>query len=151
MCTWFSASWWCFRNDRKCLFLCIYNPQITISPTSLFSVNFNRNCVKNHPKSWTCPLSLLMTVLYLLSFWEHKVVTVQPSMTLQNGRTNRTLTWMCEQNWRNDSWFQETRAHSQGDPDKWGKNGDSPFVWIPQDNLWGHHEPVWPSGKALGW
>ena len=26
------------------------------SPTSLFSANFNRNRVKNHPKPWTCPL-----------------------------------------------------------------------------------------------
>ena len=34
-----------------------YNAQITISPTSLFSANFNGNCVKNHPKPWTCPLS----------------------------------------------------------------------------------------------
>ena len=55
MCTWFSVSWWCFQFDRKCLFLCIYNPQITISPTSLFSANFNKNRVKNHPQPWTCP------------------------------------------------------------------------------------------------
>ena len=57
MCTWFSASLRRFWYDRKCLFSCIYNPQITISPTSLFSVNFNGNHVKNHPKPWTCPLS----------------------------------------------------------------------------------------------
>ena len=56
MCTWFSASWRRFRHDRKCLFSCIYNPQITISPTSLFSANFNGNRVKNHPQPWTCPL-----------------------------------------------------------------------------------------------
>ena len=43
-------------NDRKCLFSCIYYPQITISPTSLFSANVNGNCVKNHPQPWTCPL-----------------------------------------------------------------------------------------------
>ena len=30
-------------------FVCIYNPQITVSPTSLFSASFNRNRVKNHP------------------------------------------------------------------------------------------------------
>ena len=35
MCTWFSASWRHFRYDRKCTFSCIYNPQITISLTSL--------------------------------------------------------------------------------------------------------------------
>ena len=57
MCTWFSASWRRFRYDRKCLFSCIYNAQITISPTSLFSANFNGNRVENHPKPWTCPLS----------------------------------------------------------------------------------------------
>ena len=55
-CTWFSASWRRFRYDRKCPFSCIYSPQITISPTSLFSANFNGNRVKNHPKPWTCPL-----------------------------------------------------------------------------------------------
>ena len=48
----------CCRYERKCLFLCIYNPQITVSPTSLFSANLNRNHVKNHPKPWTCPLNL---------------------------------------------------------------------------------------------
>ena len=57
MCTWFSASWRRFRYDTKCLFSCIYNPRITISPTSLFSVNFNGNRVKNHPQPWTCPLT----------------------------------------------------------------------------------------------
>ena len=43
--------------DRKCLFSCIYNPQITISPTSLFSANFNGDRVKNHPRPRTCPLT----------------------------------------------------------------------------------------------
>ena len=62
MCTWFSASWRRFRYDRKCLFLCIYNPQITISPTSLFSANFNGNRVKNHPKPWTCLLTFSVTL-----------------------------------------------------------------------------------------
>ena len=37
--------------------LCIYNPQITISPVSSFSVSFNGNCVKNCSKPWTCPLT----------------------------------------------------------------------------------------------
>ena len=31
------------------LFSCIYNPQITVSPTLSFSVSFNGNRVKNHP------------------------------------------------------------------------------------------------------
>ena len=46
-CVW--ASWQRFRYDRKCLFSCIYNPQITVSPTSSFSASFNGNRVKNHP------------------------------------------------------------------------------------------------------
>ena len=41
---------------QKWLFLCIYNPQITVTPASSFSVSFNGNRVKNHPKPWTCPL-----------------------------------------------------------------------------------------------
>ena len=43
-------------------FSCIYDPQITISPTSLFSAKFNGNRVKNHPKLWTSfnKLRLLM-------------------------------------------------------------------------------------------
>ena len=65
MCTWFSASWRRFRYDRKCLFSCIYNPQITISPTLLFSVNFNGNRVKNYPKPWTCPLSTVTTYCFV--------------------------------------------------------------------------------------
>ena len=43
------ASWRRFRYDRKCFFSCIYNPQITVSPTSSFSASFNGNRVKNHP------------------------------------------------------------------------------------------------------
>ena len=38
----------------------LYNPQITISLTSLFSANFIRNRVKNHPKPCICPLSLII-------------------------------------------------------------------------------------------
>ena len=38
------------------LFSCIYNPRITVSPTSSFSASFNGNRVKNHPEPWTCPL-----------------------------------------------------------------------------------------------
>ena len=40
-------------------FVCVniyYNPQIALSPTSSFSARFNRNCVKNHPKPWICPV-----------------------------------------------------------------------------------------------
>ena len=52
MYTWFSASLQRFRYDRKCLFSCIYDPQITVLPTSSFSASFNGN----HPLPWTCPL-----------------------------------------------------------------------------------------------
>ena len=41
---------------QKMPFLCIYNPQITVSPTSSFSATFNGNHVTNHPKPWICPL-----------------------------------------------------------------------------------------------
>ena len=45
-----SRDWRRFRYDRKCLFSpCIYNHQITVSPTSSFSASFNGNRVKNHP------------------------------------------------------------------------------------------------------
>ena len=46
---------WVGRHGDACsttenaFFVCIYNPQITVSPTSLFSVSFNGNRVKNHP------------------------------------------------------------------------------------------------------
>ena len=49
-----------FGTTENACFLCIYNPQITISPSSLFSANFNGNRVKNHPKPWTCPLTLFI-------------------------------------------------------------------------------------------
>jgi len=39
-------------------------------------------------------LSLPIAVFYFFSVWEHKMVTVQPSMTLQKGLTSRTFTWM---------------------------------------------------------
>ena len=38
-----------FGRTENAFFLCIYNPQITVSPTSLFSASFNGNRVKNHP------------------------------------------------------------------------------------------------------
>ena len=34
---------------ENAFFSCIYNPQITVSPTSSFSASFNGNCVKTHP------------------------------------------------------------------------------------------------------
>ena len=36
-------------RQKMPFFSCIYNPQITVSPTSSFSASFNRNRVKNHP------------------------------------------------------------------------------------------------------
>ena len=38
-----------FGTTENAFFSCIYNPQITVSPTSSFSVSFNGNRVKNHP------------------------------------------------------------------------------------------------------
>ena len=36
-------------RQKMLFFPCIYNPQITVSPTSSFSVSFKENRVKNHP------------------------------------------------------------------------------------------------------
>ena len=36
-------------QQQNAFFSCIYNPQITVLPTSLFSASFNGNRVKNHP------------------------------------------------------------------------------------------------------
>ena len=38
-----------FGMTENAFLSCIYNPQITVSPTSSFSASFNGNCVKNHP------------------------------------------------------------------------------------------------------
>ena len=43
-------------TENACFRAFITLRSITISPTSLFSGNFNGNRVKNHPKPWTCPL-----------------------------------------------------------------------------------------------
>ena len=84
MCTWFSASWRRFRYDRKCLFSCIYNPQITISPTPLFSANFNGNRVKNHPKPRTCPLKF--SVFKALTFRDLTSFVVFPGFLKCNAK-----------------------------------------------------------------
>ena len=49
MVMWFGRHGHAFGTTENALFSCIYNPQITVSPTSLFSVSFNGNCVKKHP------------------------------------------------------------------------------------------------------
>ena len=49
MVTWFGRHGDAFGMTGSAFFSCIYNPQITVSPTSSFSSSFNRNCVKNHP------------------------------------------------------------------------------------------------------
>ena len=36
-------------RQKMPFFVCIYSPQITVSPTSSFSASFNGNRVKNHP------------------------------------------------------------------------------------------------------
>ena len=36
-------------RQKMYFFSCIYNPQITVSPTSLLSASFNGNRIKNHP------------------------------------------------------------------------------------------------------
>ena len=42
-----------FGTTENAHFRAFITPQIIISPTSLFSANFNRNRVKNHPKPST--------------------------------------------------------------------------------------------------
>ena len=54
MVTWFGRRGDAFGTTENALFFfflfsCIYNPQITVSPTSSFSESLNRNRVKNHP------------------------------------------------------------------------------------------------------
>ena len=44
-------------RQKMPFFSCIYNPQITVSPTSSFSASFNGKRIKNHPIPWTCPLN----------------------------------------------------------------------------------------------
>ena len=49
MVTWFGRHGNAFSMTENALFSCIYNPQITVSPTWSFSASFNGNRVKNHP------------------------------------------------------------------------------------------------------
>ena len=49
MVTWFGRHGDAFGTTENVFFSCIYNPQITVSPTSSFSASFNGNRVKNHP------------------------------------------------------------------------------------------------------
>ena len=49
MVTWFGRHGDVFGTTENAFFSCIYNPQITVSPTSSFSASFNGNRVKNHP------------------------------------------------------------------------------------------------------
>ena len=59
MVTWFGRHGDAFGTTENVLFFpCIYNPQITVSPTSSFSASFNGNRVKNLPYPWTCPLKV---------------------------------------------------------------------------------------------
>ena len=49
MVTWFGCHGDAFGTTENAFFSCIYNPQITVSPTSSFSASFNGNRVKNRP------------------------------------------------------------------------------------------------------
>ena len=49
MVTWFGDHANAFGMTENAFFSFIYNPQITVSPTSSFSASFNGNRVKNHP------------------------------------------------------------------------------------------------------
>ena len=47
--TWFGRHGDAFGTTENAFFSCIYNPQITVAPTSSFSASFNGNRVKNNP------------------------------------------------------------------------------------------------------
>ena len=49
MVMWFGRHADAFSTTENAFFSSIYNPQITVSPTSSFSVSVNRYRVKNHP------------------------------------------------------------------------------------------------------
>ena len=49
MVTWFGHHGDAFGTTENAFFSCIYNSQITVSPTSSFSASFNGNRVENHP------------------------------------------------------------------------------------------------------
>ena len=63
MVMWFGRHGDAFGTTENAFISCIYDPQITVSPTSSFSASFNGNRVKNHPKPWTCPLRPLLLEL----------------------------------------------------------------------------------------
>ena len=67
MVTWFGRHGDTFSMTENAFFSCIYNPQITVSPTSSFSASFNGNRVKNHPIAWTCPLKKNIFCTYTYS------------------------------------------------------------------------------------
>ena len=96
------ASWRCFRYNRKCLYLCIYNPQITVSPTSSFSASFNGNRVKNHPIPWTCPLSKLQrgayqitAVYFLCSLFVRTQFHWQEGILMFQGHNSKEMSQRC--------------------------------------------------------
>ena len=49
MVIWFGCHGNTFSTTENAFSSCIYNPQITVSPTSSFSASFNGNHVKNYP------------------------------------------------------------------------------------------------------
>ena len=49
MVMWFGCHGDAFGMTENAFISCIYDPQITVSPTSSFSASFNRNRLKNHP------------------------------------------------------------------------------------------------------
>ena len=70
MVTWFGCHGNTFGTTENAIFSCIYNPQITVSPTSSFSASFNGNRIKNHPEPWTCPLrEVWRTTVYITAMY----------------------------------------------------------------------------------
>ena len=79
MVMWFGRHGDAFDTTENAFLGGIYNPQITVSPTSSFSASFNGNHVKNHPEPWTC-------LKYLMC---HRDGTILPQLQKSNIKKDR--------------------------------------------------------------
>ena len=72
MVTWFGRHGDAFGTTENAFFSCIYNPQITVSPTSSFSASFNGNRVKNHPLDTNM---VLLRIIYVFRAVIQRAIT----------------------------------------------------------------------------
>ena len=108
-----------FNVTENAFFSCIYNPQIIISPTSLCTVSFNGNRVKNHPKPWTCPL--------ILSYFENDCSFKYQLICRQSNQSPEGWAWTVDLNMRSEHmncWLEyEIQTHGL-------------LTWIWDPNTW---------------